>query len=84
MAAGSWFTCSVFIVWMKVISSAILPVWRMSEDAQVPDWPYCLNSQNGLTRGKELWPLDWAEMRPPLFLTEGGISWPCIRIRVGL
>ena len=25
-----------------------------------------------------------AEMRPPLFFTDGGISWPCILMSVGL
>src|SRR5688500_7154119 len=45
--AGSWFTCSVFIVLMRQTSSMIFPMYGTASLTIVPLFPYGLNFDTG-------------------------------------
>src|SRR5919106_3698726 len=81
--AGSWLTCSVFIVLIRQTSSMILPTCCMASLTIVPLLPYGLNFDTGPTIGYDVCPLTIVDRRR-LPRTDSGNSWPCIFSSIGL
>src|SRR5688572_5024131 len=81
--AGSWLTCSVFIVLIRQMSSTMPPTCCIASLTIVPLSPYGLNVETGPTIGYDVWPFTIVESRR-LPRTDSGSSWPCIFSSVGL